>query len=453
MPCQNPAVRAKNFAEVALGYDQETAVKEANRCLQCKKPGCSTGCPVGVPIPEFIKNIAAADFLSAGEVLKGKNSLPAVCGRVCPQESQCESKCVLGKKGEAVAIGRLERFAADYQLAQRKNTFTPPAPTGKKAAVIGAGPAGLTCAGELAKLGHAVTVFEALHTAGGVLMYGIPQFRLPKEIVQSEIENLKNMGVAIKVNSVIGKIASVDELLAGGYQAVFISTGAGLPNFVGIPGENLNGVYSANEFLTRTNLMKAYRFPEYATPIKIGKRVAVLGAGNVAMDGARTALRLGAEEVYIIYRRSRAEMPARHEEIEHAEEEGVQLLALSSPVSINGDERGWVKSITCLRNELGEADASGRRSPVEIAGSEFELPMDTVIEAIGQGPNPLVTKTTAGLELNRRGNIVADPDTLETSKPGVFAGGDIVTGAATVILAMGAGKKAAGSIHAYLSKS
>jgi glutamate synthase (NADPH/NADH) small chain len=450
MPCQDPVTRARNFEEVALGYSEETAIAEAKRCLQCKKPLCVTGCPVEVQIPEFVKRIAEGDFAAAGEVLKQKNSLPAVCGRVCPQESQCESKCVLGIKNEPVAIGRLERFAADYQLARGKSKVTIPAPSGKRVAIIGGGPAGLTCAGDLAKSGHAVTVFEALHVAGGVLMYGIPQFRLPKEVVQSEIENLRDMGVEIKVDYVVGKITSVDELMATGSDAVFLGTGAGLPNFMGIPGENLNGVYSANEFLTRTNLMKAYRFPEYATPVKVGKRVAVLGAGNVAMDSARTALRLGAEEVYIVYRRSRTEMPARHEEVEHAEEEGVQLMLLTNPTRISGDERSWVHSMTCLRHELGEPDESGRRSPVAIPGSEFELAVDTVIVAIGQGPNPLVTKSTPGLELNKRGNIVVDPETMETSKPGVFAGGDIVTGAATVILAMGAGKKAAEAINDYL---
>jgi sulfide dehydrogenase (flavoprotein) subunit SudA (EC 1.8.1.-) len=452
MPCQDPVIRAQNFDEVALGYSSETAIAEAKRCLQCKKPLCVSGCPVEVLIPQFIKKIAEEDFAGAGEVLKEKNSLPAVCGRVCPQESQCESKCVLGIKDEPVAIGRLERFAADYQLALGKNTVSVPAPSGRRVAVIGAGPAGLTCAGDLAKNGHTVTVFEALHVAGGVLMYGIPQFRLPKEVVQSEIDNLKAMGVEIKVDAVVGKITSVDELMAEGYDAVFLGTGAGLPNFMGIPGENLNGVYSANEFLTRTNLMKAYRFPDYATPVKVGKRVAVLGAGNVAMDGARTSLRLGAEEVYIVYRRSRTEMPARIEEIEHAEEEGVKLYLLTNPTRINGDDRGWVNSMTCLRHELGEPDESGRRSPVPIPGSEFDLAVDTVIVAIGQGPNPLVTKSTPGLELNKRGNIVVNPETMETSKPGVFAGGDIVTGAATVILAMGAGKKAAAAINEYLKK-
>lgn len=450
MPCQDPLERAHNFNEVALGYTEEMAIEEAKRCLQCKNPTCRTGCPVEVLIPDFIKKIAEGDFLAAAATLKVKNSLPAVCGRVCPQENQCESVCILTKKGESVAIGRLERFAADYEIKFGTSNFEKPAPSGKRVAIIGGGPAGLACAGDLAKEGHTVTIFEALHVAGGVLMYGIPQFRLPKEIVQTEINNLKNMGVEILTNEVVGKITSVDELMENGYDAVFIGTGAGLPYFMGIPGENLLGVYSANEFLTRTNLMKGYRFPEYSTPVKVGKRVAVLGAGNVAMDGARTALRLGAEEVSIIYRRSREEMPARKEEAEHAEEEGIEFRLLTNPVSINGDEKGWVKSMTCLRYELGEPDASGRRSPVPIKGSEFEIPVDTVVVAIGQGPNPLVTTSTPGLALNKRGNIVADPETLATSKPGVFAGGDIVTGAATVILAMGAGKKAAASINEYL---
>lgn len=450
MPCQDPQVRAHNFEEVALGYTQEMAVEEAQRCMQCKKPLCRTGCPVEVLIPDFIKEIAEGNFQEAAKVLKVKNSLPAVCGRVCPQESQCESKCILGIKGESVAIGRLERFAADFGMKSEKPELEKAEPSGKRVAIIGAGPSGLACAGDLAKAGHAVTVFEALHVAGGVLMYGIPQFRLPKEIVQTEIDNLKQMGVEIRTNQVVGKVTSVDELMENGYDAVFIGTGAGLPYFMDIPGENLNGVYSANEFLTRTNLMKGYKFPDYATPVKVGKNVAVLGAGNVAMDSARTALRLGAENVYIIYRRSRDEMPARKEELEHAEEEGIQFRLLTNPVSIEGDERGWVKSLTCLRYELGEPDASGRRAPIAISGSEFNIPMDTVVVAIGQGPNPLVTKSTPGLELNKRGNIVADPETLMTSKPGVFAGGDIVTGAATVILAMGAGKKAAAGIDQYL---
>ena len=450
MPCQDPLVRAHNFEEVALGYTQETAMEEAKRCLQCKKPLCISGCPVEVLIPDFIKKIAEGDFEESARVLKIKNSLPAVCGRVCPQEVQCESKCILGIKGESVAIGRLERFAADFGMKSNEAKFEKVEPTGKRVAIIGAGPAGLACAGDLAKAGHAVTILEALHVAGGVLMYGIPQFRLPKEIVQTEISNLKKMGVEILTNQVVGKITSVDELMENGYDAVFIGTGAGLPYFMNIPGENLNGVYSANEFLTRTNLMKGYKFPDYATPVKVGKNVAVLGAGNVAMDSARTALRLGAENVYIVYRRSRAEMPARNEELEHAEEEGIQFRLLTNPVAIVGDERGWVKSLTCLRYELGEPDASGRRSPIAIKGSEFEIPMDTVVVAIGQGPNPLVTTSTPGLNLNKWGNIVVDEQTLLTSKPGVFAGGDIVTGAATVILAMGAGKQAAAGIDAYL---
>jgi len=450
MPCQDPKERAHNFNEVALGYPKETAVLEAQRCLQCKKPKCVEGCPVNISIPEFIHKITEEDFEGAAAIIKKSSSLPAVCGRVCPQESQCEAKCVLGIKGEPVAIGRLERFVADYEMSKGCKIPEIAPPTGKKVAIIGAGPAGLACAGDLAKYGHKVTVFEALHVAGGVLMYGIPEFRLPKHIVQNEICNLEPMGVEILVNQVVGKVTSVHELLKNGYDAVFIGTGAGLPYFMGIPGENLNGVYSANEFLTRTNLMKGYLFPEYKTPVKVGKKVAVFGAGNVAMDAARTALRLGAEEVTIVYRRSRAEMPARHEEVEHAEEEGIKFQLLTNPVAINGDEKGAVKSITCLRYELGEPDASGRRAPVPIPGSEFDIEVDTVVVAIGQGPNPLVTKSTEGLELNKRGNIVVNEETLETSIPGVFAGGDIVTGAATVILAMGAGKKAAAAINEYL---
>lgn len=450
MPCQDPIERAQNFKEVATGYTEETAMLEASRCLQCKKPLCREGCPVEVLIPDFIKLVTEKDFMGAAKKLKEKNNLPAVCGRVCPQESQCESKCILGKKGESVAIGRLERFVADFELSNGCSEAEKAEPTGKRVAVIGGGPAGLTCAADLAKLGHSVTVFEALHVAGGVLMYGIPEFRLPKKVVQTEIENLIKLGVEIKVNSIVGKATSVDELMASGYDAVFIGTGAGLPYFMGIPGENLLGVYSANEFLTRTNLMKGYLFPEYNTPIKIGKKVAVLGAGNVAMDGSRTALRLGAEESIIVYRRSREEMPARHEELEHAEEEGVNFQLLTNPVEIIGDENGVVKGMKCLRYELGEPDASGRRSPVAIEGSEFILEVDTVVVSIGQGPNPLVTKSTPGLELNRKGNIVADPQTMATSKPGVFAGGDIVTGAATVILAMGAGKAAAKAMDEYL---
>jgi len=452
MPCQDPQVRAHNFEEVALGYTPETAVEEAQRCLNCKKPLCREGCPVNVLIPDFVHKVSESDFLGAAEVLKVKNSLPAVCGRVCPQESQCEAKCILGIKGESVAIGRLERFVADYEMKNGEPKFEKPAATGKRVAIIGAGPSGLACAGDLAKAGHKVTVFEALHVAGGVLMYGIPQFRLPKEVVQTEIRNLEAMGVEILTNQVVGKVTSVHELMDSGYDAVFIGTGAGLPHFMNIPGENLNGVYSANEFLTRTNLMKGYKFPEYATPVKVGKRVAVLGAGNVAMDSARTALRLGAEEVFIVYRRSRAEMPARNEELEHAEEEGVNFQLLTNPVAIEGDDKWSVRALTCLRYELGEPDASGRRSPIPIKGSEFDLPVDTVVVAIGQGPNPLVTKSTEGLELNKRGNIVVNEETMETSIPGVFAGGDIVTGAATVILAMGAGKKAAAAMDNYLKQ-
>ncbi len=450
MPCQDAIARGKNFSEVALGYSAEIAVEEAKRCIQCKKPKCVEGCPVNVDIPQFVGKIAEGEFLEAAKILKTKNTLPAICGRVCPQESQCEAKCVLGVKGESVAIGRLERFAADYEMANGNSKYAKPVPSGKKVAIIGAGPAGLTCAAELAREGHAVTVFEALHVAGGVLMYGIPEFRLPKAIVQKEINALKEMGVEILVNQVVGKVTSVQELLDGGYDAVFLGTGAGLPYFMNIPGENLNGVYSANEFLTRSNLMKAYDFPNNATPIKVGDQVAVLGGGNVAMDAARTALRLGAKDVYIVYRRSMNELPARVEEVHHAEEEGIQFKILTNPVQINGDENGNVKSMTCLRYELGEPDASGRRKPVPIEGSEFELPVQTVVVSIGQGPNPLVTTTTPGLELNKWGNIVADETTMATSIPGVYAGGDIVTGAATVILAMGAGKTAAASINEYL---
>jgi len=450
MPCQDAAARAKNFSEVALGYEELIAVEEAQRCIQCKKPKCVEGCPVGVQIPQFIAKIAEGEFLEAAKVLKQKNTLPAVCGRVCPQESQCEAQCILGIKGESVAIGRLERFAADYEMSHGSSKFEKPASSGKKVAIIGAGPAGLTCAAELAREGHAVTVLEALHVAGGVLMYGIPEFRLPKAIVQKEINTLREMGVEILVNQVVGKVTSVQELKDSGYDAVFIGTGAGLPYFMNIPGENLNGVYSANEFLTRSNLMKAYDFPNNATPVKVGEQVAVLGGGNVAMDAARTALRLGAKDVYIVYRRSMNELPARAEEVHHAEEEGIQFKILTNPVQINGDENGNVKSMTCLKYELGEPDASGRRRPVAIEGSEFELPVQTVVVSIGQGPNPLVTTTTEGLELNKWGNIVADDDSMATSIPGVYAGGDIVTGAATVILAMGAGKTAAASINEYL---
>lgn len=451
MPEQEPEVRRRNFNEVALGYEAETAKAEAARCLQCKTSPCRQGCPVEVDIPKFIKHIKEDDFDAAIDSIKNVNNLPAVCGRVCPQEDQCEKYCVLGKKGEPVGIGRLERFAADYAMAKnREDKAEVPKETLGKVAVIGAGPAGLTTAGDLARLGYKVTVFEALHAPGGVLMYGIPEFRLPKAIVQREIAALKKLGVNIEVNAVIGKTFTVDELLTEeGYDAVFIGTGAGLPHFMDIPGENLNGVYSANEFLTRVNLMKAYKFPHTATPVRVGRQLAVVGAGNVAMDAARTALRLGAEKVYIVYRRSEEEMPARHEELVHAKEEGVDFRLLTAPVQILGDEKGWVKGIECIKMELGEPDESGRRKPVPIKDSNYVLDVDTVVMAIGQGPNPLIQNTTPGLPVNKRGNIVAD-EAGATTKDGVFAGGDIVTGAATVILAMGAGKKAAARIHEYV---
>lgn len=453
MPVQAPAVRAHNFTEVALGYDEETAVAEAARCLHCKVPQCRKGCPVAVDIPAFIDKIKERDFTGALLKIKETNALPAVCGRVCPQENQCEKHCILAKKGEAVAIGRLERFAADTYMA--KDLPIKPVEYDEKAlkvAVIGSGPSGLSCAGDLAKRGYKVTVFEALHKAGGVLSYGIPEFRLPKDkVVAREIAAIEKLGVKFELDAVAGRLFTVDELLTDeGFAAVFIGTGAGLPRFQGIPGESLNGVYSANEFLTRCNLMKAYKFPEYATPIKVGKSVAVIGGGNVAMDAARTALRLGAEKVAIVYRRSEAELPARSEEVEHAKEEGIEFKLLNNPVAITGDEAGWVKSMRCVKMELGESDASGRRRPVPIADSEFDMPVDTVIVAIGTGPNPIMAHTTPDLELTKRGNIAADEETGATSKAGVFAGGDIVTGAATVILAMGAGRKAAKAIDEYL---
>lgn len=452
MPEQPANVRNKNFEEVALGYTKEMAVDEAQRCLNCPKPRCVSGCPVNVEIPAFIQAVAHEDFAEAIKILKRKNSLPAVCGRVCPQENQCESKCVLGIKGESVAIGRLERFVADYAREHGIDVTKADdvVPNGKKVAIVGSGPSGLTCAGDLAKLGYDVTLFEALHAAGGVLMYGIPQFRLPKEIVQHEISALKDLGVKIEVNSVIGRTFTIKELMEEeGFDAVYVGTGAGLPHFMHIDGENLNGVYSANEFLTRVNLMKAYEFPNVATPVYVGKKAAIVGAGNVAMDAARTAKRLGAEHVYIVYRRGEDEMPARKEEIGHAKEEGIELRLLNNPVSIKGDEKGWVNGLECVKMELGEADASGRRSPVAIKGSEYILDVDMVVMAIGQGPNPLIKQTTPNLEVNKRGNIVAD-EVGATSIPGVFAGGDIVTGAATVIFAMGAGKRAAVAIDEYL---
>lgn len=450
MPEQEPQVRNKNFAEVALGYTAEMAVEEATRCLHCKHAPCVNGCPVNVKIPDFIAKIAEGDFDGAYDIIAQTNSLPAVCGRVCPQENQCEGKCVRGMKGEPVGIGRLERFAADYRMKQGKERVTKPVSNGIKVAVIGGGPAGLTCAGDLAKLGYEVTIFEAFHTPGGVLMYGIPEFRLPKNIVQQEIHALQELGVSIQTNMVVGKVVSVDELLEEGYRAVFIGSGAGLPSFMKIEGENLNGVYSANEFLTRINLMKAYKFPECDTPIEMGKRVAVVGGGNVAMDAARSAKRLGAEEVSIVYRRSEAEMPARQEEVHHAKEEGIQFRMLTNPVRILGDEEGWVMGLECVKMELGEPDASGRRRPVAVKGSEEVLPMDTVVIAIGQTPNPLIKATTPGLETQTWGGIVVKDESGLTSKEGVYAGGDAVTGAATVILAMGAGKSAATAMDAYI---
>lgn len=449
MPSQDAKLRSKNFNEVALGYTEEDAINEAQRCLNCKKPSCMEGCPVQVQIPRFIKHIAEKNFESAISVIKETNSLPAVCGRVCPQEEQCEQKCVLAKRGDPVGIGRLERFAADWERQQGVKIPDKANPIGKKVAVIGSGPAGLTCAGDLAKLGYDVTVFEAFHEPGGVLIYGIPEFRLPKEIVKQEVDFLKKLGVKVQTDMVMGKVLTVDDIFEKGYEAVFIGTGAGLPKFMKIPGENYLGVYSANEFLTRINLMKAYKFPETDTPVKVGKKVAVVGGGNVAMDSARSALRMGAEEVYIVYRRSESEMPARKEEFEHAKEEGIIFKFLTNPTRIIGDEKGWVKGLECIQMELGEPDASGRRRPVPIKGSEFTLDMDTVVIAIGTGPNPLLIEATEGLKLNKYGYIETNEDG-RTSKEGVWAGGDIVTGSATVILAMGAGKKAAQSIHEYL---
>ncbi len=450
MPEQVPAIRAKNFNEVPFGYTPELAQLESSRCLQCKKPKCIEGCPVEIDIPAFIKLINEGDFIGAARKLKERNGLPAVCGRVCPQEDQCEQVCIVGKKDEPVAVGRLERFAADWERGKGE-VFIPEKAlsTGKKVAVVGSGPAGLTLAGDLILKGHGVTIFEALHKTGGVLIYGIPEFRLPKEIVQAEVNYLERLGVKVEVNCVIGRVDTVDELLQE-YDAVFLGLGAGLPQFMNIPGENLCGIYSANEYLTRSNLMKAYLFPQYDTPIARGKHVAVFGAGNVAMDSARTALRLGADEVRIIYRRSRDEMPARIEEVHHAEEEGVQFYLLTAPTRFFGDDNGWVTGMECLRMELGEPDESGRRRPVPIKGSEFKLECDMAVVAIGAGPNPLLPTTTPGLDLNKRGYIVADLETGKTSKPGVWAGGDIVTGSATVILAMGAGRKAANSIQEYL---
>ena len=449
MPEQDPKVRARNFEEVSYGYTEEMAVEEAQRCLHCKHMPCVSGCPVNVQIPKFIQLIAEHKFADACAAIKETSALPAVCGRVCPQETQCEAKCVRGIKGEPVAIGRLERFAADWDMKNGKNEVVKPESNGHKVAVIGAGPAGLTCAGDLAKKGYEVTIFEAFHKAGGVLVYGIPEFRLPKAIVQKEVEGLEKMGVKVMTDMVIGKVLSIDELMDDmGFEAVFIGSGTGLPMFMGIEGEDLVGVSSANEFLTRINLMKAYR-DDYDTPIRKGKNVAVVGGGNVAMDAARSAMRLGAEHVYIIYRRSEAELPARREEVHHAKEEGIEFVLLTNPVKIHGDENANVKSIECIKMELGEPDASGRRRPIPVEGSNFEIPVDTVIMSLGTSPNPLIRTTTEGLEANKRGCLVAD-EHMATTREGVYAGGDAVTGAATVILAMGAGKTAAASIDEYI---
>lgn len=451
MPEQDPNVRNKNFEEVALGYTEEMAVEEAQRCLNCKHKPCINGCPVKVKIPEFIALVAEGKFEEAYLKIQETSSLPAVCGRVCPQETQCEKYCVRGIKGEPVAIGRLERFVADWYMKHGSANGAVPEANSKKVAVVGAGPAGLTCAGDLAKLGYDVSVYEAFHTAGGVLVYGIPEFRLPKDIVKTEIDKLKALGVKIYTDMVIGKVLSIEELLTDeGFDAVFIGTGAGLPSFMKMEGENLNGVYSANEFLTRINLMKAYKFPEYDTPIHMGKNVVVVGGGNVAMDAARSAKRLGAENVSIVYRRSEEEMPARAEEIHHAKEEGIDFKLLCNPIKVHGDENGWATQMECIKMELGEPDESGRRRPVAVENSEFMIDADVVVIAIGQTPNPLIKNTTPDLETNARGCIVAKDENGATSKTGVWAGGDVVTGAATVILAMGAGKSAASAIDEYL---
>ncbi len=450
MPKQAVEQRVHNFDEVALGYIEELALMEAGRCLNCPKPQCKKGCPVEVPIPEFIQLIKENKFAEAAKKLKEKNALPAVCGRVCPQEEQCQKFCVLGVRGDPVGIGRLERYASDWE---RLNTRLEPqaiTQNGGKVAVVGSGPAGLTVAADLAKMGHRVTIFESLHTAGGVLMYGIPQFRLPKEIVQTEVEYVKSLGVEVRLDSTVGLLSTIQELMTGGYDAVFIGSGAGLPNFLHVPGENLKGIYSANEFLIRTNLMKAYKFPEYDTPIRVGKRVGVVGAGNVAMDSARCALRLGAERVYIIYRRSRDEMPARAEEAENAEEEGIEFNLLTNPIRFIGNDRGFLEKVECVKQRLSEPDQSGRRRPEPIEGSNFTIDIDTAVIAIGQSPNPIIQQTTEGLQTTRHGTIVVNEETMQTALPGVYAGGDVVSGAATVISAMGAGKKAAKAIHAYI---
>jgi glutamate synthase (NADPH/NADH) small chain len=448
---QAPEIRRGNFEEVCLGYSEEDAVEESARCLHCKKPLCVTKCPVSINIPGFIEHVKNREFEKAARVIAESSALPAVCGRVCPQESQCEGKCVLGIKGEAVAIGKLERFVADWSRENNIDLSQTMPKNGKKVAVVGAGPAGLTCAGDLAKLGYDVTIFEALHKAGGVLVYGIPEFRLPKEkVVQHEVDNVKALGVKIETNVIIGRTVTIDQLISEeGFQAIFVGSGAGLPRFMNIPGENSNGVFSANEFLTRNNLMKAFK-EDYETPIRAGKKVAVVGGGNVAMDSARTALRLGAE-VHVVYRRSKAELPARAEEVHHAIEEGIIFDLLCNPVEILANEKGWVSGIKCIRMRLGDEDASGRRTPVEIPGSEFVIDVDTVIMSLGTSPNPLIATTTKGLEATKRGCLIAEEETGKTTLEGIYAGGDAVTGAATVILAMGAGKKGAKSIHEYLS--
>ncbi len=452
MPEQAPDVRRRNFEEVPLGYTVEQAQAEASRCLQCRKPGCVAGCPVEVDIPGFIDLITEGDFTAAIRNLWGKNALPAVCGRVCPQEIQCEGLCIVGKKGDPVAIGNLERFCADYERAYGTGELPPTKPsTGKKVAVVGSGPSGLTVAGDLIVKGHEVTIFEAFHKPGGVLVYGIPEFRLPKDIVAQEVNFLERLGVTVECNAVVGRSVTLDELFEEGYDAIYIGVGAGLPRFMNLPGENLIGILSANEYLTRANLMKAYKFPEVDTPIPIGKNVVVLGAGNVAMDSARTAMRLGAESVRIVYRRSRDEMPARIEEIHHAEEEGITFELLTNPVKYFGNDKGRLTGMTCLRMELGEPDDSGRRRPVPIEGSEFDVETDLCIVAVGSGANPLLTQSTPDMKLNQWGYIEADPETGKTTKKGVWAGGDIVTGAATVILAMGAGRIAADSIDDFLT--
>ncbi|MDP3880522.1 MAG: NADPH-dependent glutamate synthase [Dehalococcoidales bacterium] len=454
MPRQDTKARSKNFDEVALGYTPEQAMEEASRCIQCPKRPCIGGCPVGINIPDFIKAMVQNDLPEAVRVIKSTTSLPGICGRVCPQETQCEKVCTLAAKKAPLAIGRLERYLADWERTNKQPSnpaaIQPPGPSGKRVAVVGSGPAGLTAAADLAKMGHSVTLFEALHVAGGVLMYGIPEFRLPKNIVQTEIDYVTSLGVELKLDSVIGKIDTVDELLNNGYNAVFLCTGAGLPMFLNVPGESLCGIYSANEFMTRTIQMKGNLYPEYDTPVRIGRKVAVIGGGNVAMDSARCALRLGAREVYVVYRRSEAEMPARREEVENAEEEGVIFKFLSNPLGFLGNGRGWVMAMECIEMELGEPDASGRRSAVPKKGSEFLMQVDSVIIALGNNPNPLIAATTEGLETTQRGTIVADEATGKTVKPRVWAGGDIITGAATVISAMGAGKRAAASIDDYL---